>query len=577
MTPQTAELAPSLLDTGFALPRTEYSQVNDDVFDDEPETETEEMDDEPQHAGTVSLRHYQRTAVQHVFKHLKGDAASGITPVQKTLVVMATGTGKTVTFAELTKRANDFGHGVLLLVHRDELIRQISKSCARVNVHTLIEKAQERALPGFGLLSKTVCASVATLRGARLEQWPRDTFKLIIVDEAHHSCAQSYRTVLEHFNQAKVVGFTATPDRLDGANIGQVFDSLAYEYNLRDAIHDPQGPFLVPLEAFPVETSPPIDLRDLRITAGDFNLGDLETTIQNNIGTLVNALVDTDALQNRRTIAFTPDVKSAEALSLALNDVGITANWVAGKSPNRREIFHGHQTGKFQVLVNCMIATEGYDDPAISCVLVCRPTKSRALYSQMVGRGTRIHPESDKQNCRIVDFAYITDKHSLVSPVDLYDNSDTPDSVVERARELVKDGSERNIDEALERAQVEFEDQERVRIQRRAVAARAKTFNPLDACDVLGIRNKASLNWNDTKPATPKMIETLRKFKIDAPDDMAFGVAKKLLDTCITRAKYKLATPKQVEWCIRLGADPSQARAMSFSDAGDFITANKTW
>ena len=542
----------------------------------------EEEEDEPVvEQGTVSLRHYQQAAVNGVLRQFKGDKENDIEPVNSTLVVSATGTGKSVVIADLTRRNEGWGNGTLLLVHRDELIKQLIGSCARVGIHALKEKAQERALPGFGMFSKTVAASVQTLRGARLEQWPRDAFKLIITDEAHHATATSYQNVYDHFQVgaggARHVGFTATADRLDGVGLGKVFESLAFEYNIRDAIHDPLGPFLVPIEAFPIETDPAIDLKGLRITAGDFNAGDLEQAINDNIGVLVNAVVDNNALDGRRTIAFTPDVTSAQALALALQDVGITANWVSGSSPDRKQILAAHQAGEFQVLVNCMILTEGYDDPEVSCILMCRPTKSRALYSQMVGRGTRLHPESGKQNCRIVDFAFMTGKHRLVSPVDLYDNAQTDDEVVERARELVAEGKERDIDSALEKAQSEFEDSERVRIQRRLVKSRAKVYDLITCNELLGIRQKADYSWNDTRKATPKMVDYANRCGVMIDDTASFGSTKKVLDAVSMRRKYGLSTMKQVATCIKLGADPTAARKMKFNEASEYISTHKTW
>lgn len=540
---------------------------DDDIFD-LPE-ESEEPPPMPP-IGTVELRDYQEKAVRSVIDQFNGK-------VNSTLVVAATGTGKSVVLAELAKRFNGWGHSVLLLVHRDELIRQLVKSCSRVGVPAFVEKANERALQNFRYQKQTsgaatVCASVQTLKGARLESWPEDAFRLIIIDEAHHAAAPSYGSVIDYFSGARVAGFTATADRLDGKNIGKVFETLAFEYNVRDAIKDG---WLVPIEAMQLETDPKIDLRDLRITAGDFNTGDLERAVNDNIGVLVNSIVDTKALGDRRTIAFTPDISSANALALALEDVGITARAVHGKSPDRAEIFAGHQSGRFQVMVNCMIATEGYDDPQISCVLICRPTKSRGLYSQMVGRGTRLHPESGKEKCRIVDFAYLTGDHDLVAPVDLYDNSEVADEVVKIARDLMASGRETQIEAALEAAQIEFERTQRVRIRRQAVSVRANRFDPVAACSLFGIaEDKAAYSWQDVRRATPKQIDALRKWGITAPDDMGFGVASKLLNTIFGRKAHGWTSPRQVAQLIESGVDPEAAVKMREGDAKAHLEAN---
>jgi hypothetical protein len=200
----------------------------------------------------------------------------------------------------------------------------------------------------------------------------------------------------------------------------------------------------------------------------------------------------------------------------------------------------------------------------------------------MVGRGTRPYPgpqeANEKPNCRVVDFAYLTGRHQLVSPVELYDNSQTPDKVVSRARELMQTGQEPLLDKALEKAQAEFEQAEVIRIQRRRVNARTGCYDLIAANDILGVRHKENYSdWMQVKPATPAMIQALRNFKVDVPDDLPFASAKQLLDCCITRAKYKLATIKQVNMCIRLGCPPGEARRLSFEQASAYITANKNW
>lgn len=527
-------------------------------------------DDNTPAVGAVTLRSYQEECVSSIINQYRQK-------VMATLAVSATGTGKAVMLAELARRVSEKDHGVLILVHRDELIRQLVKSCGRLGIPALVEKAQERAQRPYAMgLSRVVVASKDTLRGKRIQEWPRDSFKLCIIDECHHALmTNGYGEILRHFGfedgRLRVAGFTATADRLDGENIGQIFETLAFEYNIQSATRDG---WLVPVEAVQLKTDPQIDLRDLRITAGDFNQGDLERAVQDNIGVLVNSLVDTNALQDRRTICFTPNIQSAQALAEAMSHVGISARAVWGQDPQRDHKFKAHQRGDFQVLCNCAIATEGYDDPAISAVLICRPTKSRALYSQMVGRGTRLHPESGKTNCRIVDFAFITGKHRLVCPVDLYDNSERPDEVVEEARELLAAGRASSIDEALEQAEVEYEAQRRVRIQRRMTQVQATKFNPLDACELFGIPQKAGYDWGNTEPATAKQVETLQKMGIDATPDMGKGAASKLLNKLFARKEHGWASPWQVRDLIRAGLDPQTATGMRQEAARGYLEAN---
>ncbi|HXI15389.1 MAG TPA: DEAD/DEAH box helicase family protein, partial [Chloroflexota bacterium] len=271
--------------------------------------------------GALQLRPYQRECVNSVLSEFRRG-------VKKTLCVLATGAGKGTLGVELVRQAEMRGHGVLWLAHREELLLDIKGRMSRVGIHGLLEKAGERAIGNYGIESKVVVGSVQTMQGKRLEQWPADAFQLIVADEAHHVISRQHRQVLARFPKARVVGLTATPDRLDRKNIGRIFESLAYEFNLKQCI---EGGYLVPLVAERLALDPPLDLRNLRTTAGDFNTGDLEAEVQANIGRLANALADTQILGNRKTIAFTPDIESAMSLAEAANDVGIPAEAISYK------------------------------------------------------------------------------------------------------------------------------------------------------------------------------------------------------------------------------------------------------
>lgn len=553
-----------------------------------PQLESVPMPEKPSQA--ISLRTYQKNAVSSVLREFKGDIANGKEPVKRTLCVCATGTGKSLMISELVRRAQINNHPVLVMVHRKEIINDLATAINRFGTPTLKERAEESAMAGFGEppfgVSNVVVASTATLRGERLAQWPRNSFKLIISDECHHLPSPGQMKILEHFgvldNHTRLVGFTATADRLDGKGLARAFDSLAFEYNLEDAINDPEGPYLAKPVAYTIETDPPIDLKDLRIVAGDFNKGDLEKKINDNIGTLVNALVDSGHLGDKKFICFTPDVSSAHAVAAALGDVGIIAKAVSGKTDpdERAEIIHEYKTGVIQGMVNCMIFTEGFDAPETAAVVILRPTKSRSLYSQMVGRGTRL--KADGGDCSVIDFAYMTGTHQLVSAVDLYDNKDIDDAVIDRARQLVKEGN-RDPKEAIEAAQGEFDLSERVRIERRVAKLRVKKFDLVTTYDLLGMKHKAGQDWGDTKAATPKMIQFAQKCGVDLHDDAGFGTTKKILDTLSIRMKYNLATMRQVATCIKLshekqmGIRPEEFRKMSKDDATAFIGEHKTW
>lgn len=304
---------------------------------------------------------------------------------RSTLVVCPTGTGKTVIFAELVREAVQQGIRVLVLAHRDELLKQARKKLEAVGVWADTEKGKSRA----STLAKVVVASVQSLRGKRLERFSPAQFGLIIVDESHHATATSYRAVLDHFVEARVVGVTATPDRADGTALGEVFQSVAYRYELRQAIADE---WLAPIVARRIVVDS-VDLSTIHTRAGDLAQNELaEVMVDEEAlrGVVVPLL---DLAQDRRTIVFGVDVDHAHKLAALINAYRPgSARAVDGETDEatREQALVEFEVGQFQFLVNCALYTEGFDCPAVSCVAVVRPTKSRALYTQMVGRGTRL-------------------------------------------------------------------------------------------------------------------------------------------------------------------------------------------
>jgi superfamily II DNA or RNA helicase len=551
----------------FAPPEEEY-----DPFD-LPEGEEMTVEaEEPVPSGLVQLYDYQERAVNAILAEHQN--------VTGTLCVSATGTGKSIMMAELIRRYVAAGHKVLILVHRDELIRQLCRSMGRVGLPVLVEKADEKALAGFGTLADVVCASVQTMRNARLEQWPQDSFGLIVIDEAHHSQAASYLTVLRHFGwrngrgapQPYLCGFTATADRLDGKNVGAVFDSLAFEYNLRQAVIE--GRLVKPV-SITLDTDPPIDLRDLRTTAGDFNAGDLEQVIAASLNQIVNAIADDGRLGSRKAIGFTPDISSARAMAAALSKVGITADYVSGACKNRDEKLKAHQRGDYQVLMNCMLATEGYDDPEIAAVLLCRPTKSRGLLSQMVGRGTRLCPSIGKTDCLLIDFNYLTRTHDLAAGVDLFDDNSVSDEVLSIARELIENEGGGDLEEALARAETINAARVKERIQRQLIPMKAGNFDPLGIAEFFDIPiHKEAYDWQNVRVATDHQLAALQKFGVAVSTDLPFIHAKKMLDVLISRSQHGWTTMRQINALMESGLDPDTARGMRKTEAAKYLDSN---
>jgi superfamily II DNA or RNA helicase len=506
----------------------------------------------------VKLWPYQAEAFASVFREFDSGKRS-------TLLVMATGTGKTFTFGTVIRSVNeDHGKQALVLAHRDELIRQADESLATLGVETAIEKADERAR-GF-LFGEAPCvvASVQTLRGKRLKEWPRDQFKLIVVDEAHHAAAVGYRAILDHFRPDWLLGVTATPDRLDGENLGQVFQSVAYEYPLFRAI---QEGFLCRLKIIRCETG--IDLSKIRTTGGDLNQAEIEEAIRPHVQDLAN--VARKEIGTRRCILFAPDVGSGQAFASALTSIGVPAMAIHGDSPDRSSILEDFRHGTFRVLCNCALLTEGYDAPFVSAVILARPTKSRAFYSQCVGRGTRKHP--GKADCLIVDFGWITGQHELVRPTELFDTTDTSSEVLELADQLLDSGETDDLLKAIEMAEGKVRERRVIRITAREkdVRYRRVYYDPLAVMDTLDLPNRPESPASYRLKASEKQVQLLEKFGVKHADGLSKRRASLMLDKIFERTKRGLATVKQVSLLISRGCDPDAARGMTKGEASAYL------
>jgi superfamily II DNA or RNA helicase len=502
---------------------------------------------------TLTARPYQVEAIAAARRELAGK--------RSTLVILPTGTGKTVMFAKVCRAVIEKGGRALVLAHRGELIQQAANVLERVGIVAGVEQAGAFARGAFE--PDIVVGTVQTLQRDRLASWPEDHFRLVIIDEAHHATATTYQRILGHFRGAKVLGVTATPDRADEDEIADVFDSVAYEMTIWEAMTAPDpGPYLSRLRFCQCDVG--IDLRGIRTTGGDFNQADLEERIRPLIDTLANAI--RQEIGDRRTLVFTPDVGSATAMATALQSLGLAADWVAGSSADRASKVSRFKSGEIRVLANCALLTEGFDAPETSAVVLCRPTKSRPLYSQMVGRGTRLSP--GKTDCLLVDFNFLTDKHDLVRPADLFDSTETSSEVLEIVEAMLKGGKGQDLVDVVEKARETQRERQilRVRARERNVSYRKVSYDPLAMADTLGIvmRGTASATLD---PATTKQAETLKKFGVTEPETLSRRRASKILDVLIGRARRGLASPKQVAWMIARGVDPSEARVMTRDDA----------
>lgn len=350
----------------------------------------------------VPLRPYQQDAKQAIL-----DArARG---VRRQLVSLPTGSGKTVLAAHLVR---ELGMRTVFMVHRDELAKQSRKSLNDINPGASIGivKAGDNEVH-----SQIVVASAQTLaRQSRLEQlvrafagWPT----LFISDEAHHDRAESRTRAINALDPDLLVGLTATPERGDGLGLDAVYDEIVYHMDMLALMRIGKLARLVGLR---IETDADLDAVHTRM--GEFVEGELATAV--NTEARNRLIVDSwhrHAAERKRTVAFCVNVAHARALRDAFRATGITSEVVLGETPEdeRRDILERFHEGEIQVLTNCMVLTEGYDEPAIDCILMTRPTKSRGLYVQCVGRGART--ADHKVDCLVLDFVDNTSKHSLIA------------------------------------------------------------------------------------------------------------------------------------------------------------------
>ena len=350
------------------------------------------------------LRPYQRQAIKAINTQWE--------EWQRELLILPTGCGKTIVFNEIARQRSP---GVLILAHRDELIEQARQ---KFGGETGKIKADE-----YSVLPVTV-GSVQTMCR---RQFRPDAFSTIIVDEAHHAVSPSYQNILSQFPDAKVLGVTATADRGDKKNLGQYFEGIAYEYKLKDAVKDG---YLCNISARTVPID--IDLSDVKVSVGDFEVNSIAETLEPYLPEIAKAIAEYAG--DRKTVVFLPLVSIAQEFRDILQSVGLDAREVNGNSPDRKETLEWFdKAGPGSVLCNAMLLTEGWDCPSVDCVVVLRPTKIRSLYTQMIGRGTRLSP--GKKDLLILDFLWLCQKHNLCKPAHLVTDQEEDQRTVSKRSE----------------------------------------------------------------------------------------------------------------------------------------------
>ena len=328
---------------------------------------------------------------------------------KRTLLVLPTGCGKTVVFSKVAEDRVNHGGRVLVMAHRGELLDQAADKIRQVTgIDCAYEKASASALGS--MLPITVGSVQSLCQERRLSQFPCDYYSSIIVDEAHHCLSDSYQRVLEHFPEANVLGVTATADRADKRNLGTFFDSQAYEYTMTQAIREG---YLCPIKAQMIPLK--LDISDVGVSNGDYNVGEISHALEPYLRQIAQEIAD--HYSDRKTVVFLPLIHTSQTFCSLLQEMGVSAAEVNGNTIDRAEILRDFEAGRYSVLCNSMLLTEGWDCPSVDCVVMLRPTKVRSLYQQAVGRGTRLFP--GKTELLILDFLWLTERHDLCRPSSL--------------------------------------------------------------------------------------------------------------------------------------------------------------
>lgn len=521
---------------------------------------------------------------------------------KRLLVVKPTGAGKTITAALIARSLLDAGARVLFLAHREELLFQtVDKFRRSFGIEAHLEKAEHRAHDG----AECVVGSVQTF-AARGERFDRDAFDYIIVDEAHHVLAGQFRFACDLFPEAKIVGVTATPHRGDQRNLGEFFEDVAFELGLFELVEDG---YLVPIQVRSLPLA--IDVSGLHSARGDFDQPELGAILDPYLDEIARLTAEhaVDELGLRRkTIAFLPLVATSLKFVAACRKHGLNAEHIDGESTDRRAILKRFAAGEIELLANSQLLTEGFDDVGISCVLPLRLTRSQALYSQMIGRGTRplagivdnvpdaatrrrAIRESAKPDLLLFDFLWQHKRHRLCRPASLIAKSDEEaDAITELAQQASAKpvdvaGTLEQVDLSLTGLQTQAQAQREEALRKKLEAARKLKHELLTADEFAVEHGRADLagfegrmGW-ELADVTPAQDQLLRRAGIAPASVRGFQHAAQLLDILRFRSPIRMASEGQRRLMSRMhwrSADgqrgPSEATA---ADAAQFFQTLK--
>lgn len=492
----------------------------------------------------------------------------------KQLVVAPTGAGKTLAFSWMAKEEHDAGRRTLILVDQDELVWQtVDKLKRATGIEGQVEKAEYSA-------SKHATVVIATIQSMarRLANWPADHFSLVIADEGDKSITDMWQKVLSYFDPtARICAFTATPMRTDKRSLGEYYENIPYEISLLELIN--LG-FLSPIciQMAPLK----IDLTDVHLEKGDYDLNELDHAITPYLASAVQAIKD--FASDRKTLVFLPLIKTSEKFVELCRDAGLLAEHIDGKSDDRAEILERYKRNEFSILANSSLLTRGYDDPEIDCVFVLRPTKSATLFRQCIGRGTRI--ADGKKNLLLIDCLWQTGKHMVCRPAHLIATSQEEADEMSKLSEEQANAMPSDVAEQLpidliglqSTAQSEREISLRKRLE--AMADRKAKFISAEEFAVRHHRMDIAefepvMKWH-SDPITDKQLPYLERAGVNVDTVKGKGHANQILSVYFEQLGREPASSKQ-RWVMRKAGwvSPDGRRTADQAtqkDARDFFT-----
>jgi superfamily II DNA or RNA helicase len=501
------------------------------------------------------------------------------------MLTCPTGGGKTIVFGELIKRFLPRGR-VMVIAHREELLDQArDKIQAVTGIRPDLEMADSHACDGM-YKSPIVVSSVQTQTAGRngsrrMLRFDPNEFGLLIIDESHHAPADTYREVIGHYRQnpnLKLFGCTATPDRHDKQALGEIFESVCFNYGLVDAINEG---WLVPVKRQYLAVV--VDFADVRYTLGDFNGKDLKELLSQ--GNILEQIAS-DTIQyagNRRTLVFSDSVENAEHITEVFNRHAIgSARIVTGETPKdeRRKLIAAYRSGGFQFLINVGVATEGFDVPEIACVVLARPTCSRSLYSQMAGRSTRpiggivdglgtadarkaAIAASAKPDTLLLDIIGKNTKHKLITAADILGGKFSDEVIAKADAAMQELNGECDVMEALEEAQRLHNAEIEAEAKRKGGLSLKKKSSAKDV-DPFGIYPLRRPEIDNGSPMTDAQREKIDRWKIKASKNLTEAEADEIIGEVRSRARRGLLTLNQDVTLKRYKVD---TRNMSYERA----------